>query len=166
MERSQGNAAEPPSTEGGESLRAHLRLSSRQEFLEPIHNLSERLFSAAGIEEDQMYWLVLAVREAVINAVLHGNEERPEREIQIEYLIGPERVRICVTDEGEGFDPETVPDPVANENLLSQDGRGIFLMRQLMDEVSFDFRDEGGTRLCMTKGLDAPPEPGSNDGDG
>lgn len=134
-----------------EGVVARLEVTGRIEYLEPIHNFAEGLFGAVGIEGDEAYWLVLAVREAVINAMLHGSDEQPDTRIELEIVIEPERVRISVVDEGRGFDPDKVPDPVTSPNLMSQHGRGVFLIRRLMDEVRFDFPEEGGTRLRMTK---------------
>lgn len=138
-------------------VHARLRLASRREYLDAIHNLSERLFDLAGVDSDQAYWLVVAVREAVINALLHGNMERADSEIVLEITVSGDRVEICVQDQGQGFTPDDLPDPVAAENLMSQNGRGVFLMHKLMDEVSYDFPAEGGTRLCMSKVLDGDP---------
>lgn len=147
-------AADGGSAGRWQPVHARLRLASRKEYLEAVHNLSERLFEMAGVDSDQAYWLVVAVREAVINALLHGNMERADSEIVVEITVSGGQVEICVQDQGEGFTPDELPDPVATENLMSQDGRGVYLMQKLMDEVTYDFPDEGGTRLCMVKDLD------------
>jgi serine/threonine-protein kinase RsbW len=91
----------------------------------------------------------IALREALANAVLHGNHQDAEKKIQISCRIqcGGE-VSIIVRDEGKGFDPAKVPDPTAIDNIESEHGRGIYLMRALMDEIRFE---QGGTELHMRK---------------
>lgn len=131
----------------------HLRITSRREFLDPVHNLAEQLIAQVGFVEDESYWMVTAVREAVTNALLHGNNERPGTFVDIEFGLLPDGIRITITDQGEGFDPESLPDPVSREHLMNSSGRGVYLMRQLMDSVTFEFPPEGGTTLHMVKML-------------
>ncbi len=109
----------------------------------------------AGFDEEQAYWPVLAVREAVMNAVLHGNKERPDTAVSVDYRLDGGRIEISVCDQGEGFDPGDLSDPLSAENLLSEGGRGVYLMRQFMDEVNFSFPDEGGTCISLVKNLRA-----------
>jgi len=92
----------------------------------------------------------IALREALANAVLHGNRQDAEKKIQVNCRIqfGGE-VSIVVKDEGDGFDPNKLPDPTAIVNIESEHGRGIYLMRALMDEVHFE---QGGTEVHMRKG--------------
>ncbi|MFQ5743855.1 MAG: ATP-binding protein [Acidobacteriota bacterium] len=149
--------------EGGEEgVTIHLRISSRREFIDPVHKLSEQIIQRAGFNEDECYWLVTAIREGIINAVLHGNRERPDTYVNVEFEVGWDHLRITVTDEGEGFDPENLPDPVSEEHLLDNAGRGVYLMRQLMDEVSFTFPEGGGTTLSMVKSLRASRKVGES----
>ena len=128
-----------------------LRIGSRREFLDSVHTLSEQLIEGVGFAPDDSYWMVTAVREAVTNAVIHGNKERPGTGVDVSFELHPDSIRIIVVDEGEGFDPEGLPDPVSEEHLLDASGRGVFLMKQLMDEVSYTFPESGGTTLSMTK---------------
>ncbi len=130
-----------------------LRIGSRREFLDSVHTLSEQLIEGVGFAPDDSYWMVTAVREAVTNAVIHGNKERPGTGVDVSFELHPDSIRIIVVDEGEGFDPETLPDPVSEEHLLDTSGRGVFLMKQLMDEVSYTFPESGGTTLSMTKSI-------------
>ena len=76
-------------------------------------------------------------REAVINAILHGNKKDPAKQVHVDFELNDEALRIKIADEGAGLDPDTVPDPLAPENILRSSGRGIFLMRAIMDEVHF-----------------------------
>ena len=131
----------------------HVRISSRREFLDPLHSLSERLIQEVGFTKDESYWMVAAVREAVTNAVIHGNREEPGTHVEVAYELGEDRIRITVKDQGNGFDPDSLPDPVSKEHLMDASGRGVFLMQQLMDEVSYSFPESGGTTLIMMKKL-------------
>lgn len=128
-----------------------LRIASRREFLDAVHMLSEQLIEEVGFSADDCYWMVTAVREAVTNAVIHGNKERPGTGVDVCFELQPGCIRITVVDEGAGFDPDSLPDPVSKEHLLDASGRGVFLMKQLMDEVSYTFPEGGGTTLSMTK---------------
>lgn len=91
----------------------------------------------------------LAMREAVINAIVHGNHSDPKKEVQVCCACdNHDHIFIIVQDEGTGFDPRKLPDPTRPENLLSTHGRGIFLINQLMDRVKFD---KGGREIRMVK---------------
>ena len=128
-----------------------LRISSRREFLDSVHVISEQLIEEVGFTDDDCYWMVTAVREAVTNAVIHGNKEQSGTTVEVTFELGDKCIRITVTDEGDGFDPDSLPDPVSKEHLLDASGRGVFLMQQLMDDVSYSFPEGGGTTLIMTK---------------
>lgn len=139
---------------GGSQVRTvRLRIDSRREFLDSVHLLSEQLIDEVGFPADDSYWMVTAVREAVTNAVIHGNKERPGTGVEVAYELFDDAIRITVRDEGDGFDPDSLPDPVSKEHLLDASGRGVFLMNQLMDEVEYSFPERGGTTLSMFKRL-------------
>jgi len=127
-------------------------MSSTMESVEQAETVADRLAIDAGLDEDERFHLVMAVREAVINAVLHGNEYDPARQIEVAFENTGADLMIVVADQGRGFDPEKVPDPLAEENLLRGTGRGIFLIRSLMDEVRFRNLDPG-TELTLVKHL-------------
>jgi serine/threonine-protein kinase RsbW len=111
-----------------------------------------------GVEADQSHWLVMSVREAVINAIIHGNQQDPTKRVRVEVdLDGPDYV-VRVADEGEGFDPDSLPDPTAPENLLRPSGRGVFLMRQFADLIEYSFPANRGTVVTMRKQIATPPE--------
>jgi len=137
--------------EGGAVRTVKLRIGSRREFLDSVHTLSERLIEEVGFAADDSYWMVTAVREAVTNAVIHGNKERPGTNVDVWFELGSDCIGITVSDQGDGFDPQSLPDPVSSEHLMDSSGRGVFLMHQLMDEVSYTFPPSGGTTLRMTK---------------
>ena len=127
-------------------------MSSTMESVEQAETVADRLAIDAGLDEDERFHLVMAVREAVINAVLHGNEYDPARQIEVAFENTGTDLMIIVADQGRGFDPEKIPDPLAEENLLRGTGRGIFLIRSLMDEVRFRNLDPG-TELTLVKHL-------------
>lgn len=137
------------------SLRADLVLASRFENIEVAERALVDLCHRAGCAEDEEYWLVTALREAVANAVRHGNRQEPSRLVRIAYTIANSTVTIRVEDEGDGFDPADIPDPTDPENLLRPSGRGIFYMRQFMNRVDFDSTANGGTAVVMVRDLAA-----------
>ena len=105
----------------------------------------------SGISDDAAFGIDMAVREAVTNAVLHGNRQDEDKTVDITLKSSPDAVEISVHDQGPGFNPEEVPDPTADENILKASGRGIFFMRSFMDEVNWLIRPEGGTTVRMVK---------------
>jgi serine/threonine-protein kinase RsbW len=97
----------------------------------------------------------VGITEALANAVLYGNESDPAKTIRVEVSLNGERVVVCVSDEGNGFDPSSVPDPTAPENLSAPGGRGLFLIRHLMDEAQYNERGNS-IRMVLTR---RPPPP-------
>ena len=134
-----------------------LELPSSFDWLELVQVLSDRLSVLAGLDEDAVHWIGVAVRESVINAIKHGNRENPDKQVVVEFTLAPraraERFTVRVLDQGEGFDPGALADPLAPENLLKSSGRGIFFMRNFMDDVSIARRPEGGMAVQMSKNL-------------
>ena len=108
---------------------------------------------AHNFSEDDIFAIHLALEEAFINAVNHGNRMDPEKEIKIEYSVSEGKVEISMTDEGRGFDPDAVPDPRYGENLYKAGGRGLLLIRSYMDEVEFN---ERGNRVRMVRYKERP----------
>lgn len=95
---------------------------------------------AHNFSEDDIFAVHLAMEEAFINAVRHGNKMDPQKEVKIDYFVDEGRVEISMTDEGQGFDPDVVPDPRCGENLYKTGGRGLLLIRSYMDVVEFNNR--------------------------
>ncbi len=127
-------------------------MNSTMESVEQVEAAVDQLARDAGLDEDQRFHITMAVREAAINAVLHGNERDPARPIEVSLENTGKNLVITVADHGRGFDPDKIPDPLAEENLLRTSGRGIFLIRSLMDEVHFR-KLNPGTELTMVKHL-------------
>ncbi len=117
-----------------------------------VETAADQLASEAGLDEDQRFHIAMAVREAAINAVLHGNEYDPTRQIEVSLENTGTDLVFKIADQGNGFDPDHLPDPLAQENLLRGTGRGIFLIRSLMDEVHFR-QLHPGTELTLIKHL-------------
>jgi serine/threonine-protein kinase RsbW len=117
-----------------------------------VETAAEKFATEAGLDEDQRFHVAMAVREAAVNAVLHGNEYDPTLAIDVTFENTGADLVFKVTDEGKGFDPDSLPDPLAPDNLLRGTGRGIFLIRSLMDEVHFRSMHPG-TELTLVKHL-------------
>jgi serine/threonine-protein kinase RsbW len=104
-----------------------------------------------GLADEAAFGIDMAVREAITNAIVHGNKEDETKTVEVTFNCGDQAVEIEVTDQGEGFDAAHVPDPTAPENILKTSGRGNFLMRNFMDEVQWLPRPSGGTTVRMVK---------------
>ncbi|OGW84858.1 MAG: hypothetical protein A2987_06710 [Omnitrophica bacterium RIFCSPLOWO2_01_FULL_45_10] len=102
------------------------------------------------LDNDRMFDIRLAVEEAVRNAIIHGNESDKAKSVTITYWIEDDKINVVVEDEGKGFDPLGLPDPTANDNIMKNSGRGVYLVKKLMDEVEFNAI---GNKLKMTKKL-------------
>ena len=128
-----------------------LSLPSRIETVATAAAAVAEFIGRFGISDDVAFGIDMAVREAVTNAVLHGNRQDENKTVDIVLKSSPDAVEISVHDQGPGLNPEEVPDPTANENILKASGRGIFFMRTFMDEVDWLIRPEGGTTVRMLK---------------
>ena len=140
----------------------HLEFTSAFEMLDFVQVVSEYMGRTVGLDDDARHWVSVAIRESVINAIKHGNRNDASKHVHVDLETGGNGVpelTIRVRDEGEGFDPTDVADPLAPENLLKSSGRGIFLIRSFMDHVQLRRAPEGGMEISMTKR--APPDPTS-----
>jgi serine/threonine-protein kinase RsbW len=139
-----------------------ITLETQVESVNLAEEMCLKVAEAAGFGEDDCYKIGMSVREGVINAFHYGNQERPEKKIHLAVDITNEKMIIHVLDEGKGFSLSDVPDPLAEENLLSTSGRGIFLMRAFMDEFDVVPGRTGGAEIVMAKKLPTPGSPGTN----
>ncbi len=134
-----------------------IELPSSFELLDLVQIVSDRMTALAGLGDDSMHWVSVAVRESVINAIKHGNKEDRGKHVTVEFLLSPrarpEEFVVEVLDEGAGFDPEVVANPLDAENMLKSSGRGIFFMKSFMDDVTIARRPEGGMSVRMSKKL-------------
>ncbi len=140
----------------------HLQFSSAFDMLDMVQAVSDHVGRLLRFEDDALQWMEVAIRESVINAIKHGNKHDPTKNVFVEFTltpaVEPEELTIRVRDQGEGFDPEEVPDPLAPENLLKSSGRGIFFMRSFMDDVQLSRAEGGGMQVTLVKKL-TPPSP-------
>ncbi len=140
-----------------------LDISSDFDMLDFVEVVSNNLSRMVGFDDDTLHWVSIAVRESVANAMKHGNKGDVTKRVRIELTAAPAEqpteLTIVVQDQGEGFDPEEVADPLAPENLLKASGRGIFLIRSFMDDVSHRRIPEGGMEIRMVKRMAAADGP-------
>jgi serine/threonine-protein kinase RsbW len=130
--------------------RVSYTLESTLESVNQVEQKATEVAAGAGLGEDEQYQVAMAVREAAVNAVLHGNAYDPGKRFVVAYETTGESLVITITDQGKGLDPESLPDPLAPENLMKGSGRGIFLIRAFMDEVTFR-NTEPGTEITLIK---------------
>ena len=128
------------------SPRLLLEMKSQFESLETIVERTQAFAETHLGDEDLVYRVVLLTSEAVTNAMKHGNRFDADKNIRLSVEVHPDRVSLCVEDEGEGFDPDAVANPLRGDNLTRESGRGLFLMRRMADAVTYD-RDK--RRLCL-----------------
>jgi serine/threonine-protein kinase RsbW len=130
-----------------------LRFPSRIEAVEEAATAVAEFMNRLGIGEDVAFGVDMAVREAVTNAVIHGNKLDVAKAVEVKLRNTPEVFEISVHDQGSGFNPNEIPDPTKEENILKTSGRGIFFMRNFMDEVDWSADPKGGTSVRMIKKL-------------
>jgi serine/threonine-protein kinase RsbW len=133
--------------------RIDITISSRFENIELVQVIAEHLCENAGVDEDGSHWIGMAVREAVANAIKHGNKLDVAKKVHATFNLRGSELEITVADQGEGFDPAKVSDPLNPQNLMKTSGRGIFYMKTFMDAVHYSFHPGAGTSLVMTKNL-------------
>ena len=134
-----------------------LQIHSTFDMVDLVQVVSDRVAQLGGMDEDAVHWIGVAVRESVINAIKHGNREDLGKLVTVEFsfapVTDPSELIVRVLDEGEGFDPQEVADPLAPENILKSSGRGIFFMRSFMDDVVLRRGATGGMEVRMVKKL-------------
>jgi serine/threonine-protein kinase RsbW len=134
-----------------------LEFCSAFDMLDFVQLVSDHLCHRLGFDEDSMHWISVAIRESVINAIKHGNQSDTGKMVHVEFTSStdPETggLTVSVRDEGNGFEPEEVANPLAPENMLKSSGRGIFLIRSFMDDVELRRSPEGGMEVRMVKKL-------------
>ncbi|PYR57662.1 MAG: ATP-binding protein [Acidobacteria bacterium] len=134
-----------------------LQIPSQFDMLDLVQVVSDQMGHLAAMDDDTIHWIGVAVRESVINAIKHGNREHPGKRVTVEFAFtpshNPTELVVRVTDQGEGFDPQAIANPLAPENMLKSSGRGIFFMRSFMDDVSLRRAADGGMEVRMVKKL-------------
>ena len=129
-----------------------IQIPSSTEFVGPIVKFFDAMFVDKGLEQSLVSNLVTSVIEAVGNAIVHGNQSDLQKNVNVQMTMNENTVQFAVRDEGRGVDIETLPDPLAPENLLKPCGRGIFLIKTFMDDVRCE-RNGCGSTLIMQKTL-------------
>jgi serine/threonine-protein kinase RsbW len=124
---------------------------STQTLLSAVDRFLERELKKAGVNQDVIADLAISVSELVNNAILHGNRRDESKKVILQLFFEAGEVTICVEDEGKGFDPEKVANPLEGENLMREVGRGIFIVRSLVDSVEFLRGQNGGVRVKLVK---------------
>lgn len=134
-----------------------LQIHSKFDMVDFVQVISDRVGQLAGLDDDTVHWIGVAVRESVINAIKHGNREDYAKMVTVEFAVTPlsepNQLMVRVLDQGEGFEPDEVADPLAPENILKSSGRGIFFMRSFMDDVVLQRGAQGGMEVRMVKKL-------------
>ncbi|HTM12717.1 MAG TPA: ATP-binding protein [Bryobacteraceae bacterium] len=135
-------------------MEAHTLEQELESTLESVDNAEQIVLAEAqtlGLDDDDLYRVGIAIRECMVNAVVHGNRYNSRKKVHLKVERTADRLTIVVGDEGEGFDPSAVPDPLAGENLLRGSGRGVMLMQSFMDEFQISQRQPQGTEVKMVK---------------
>lgn len=135
------------------SNKKNLILSSEFEEMNKLESFVDELEKWAGLNEEDSSRIMLTLSEAVNNAIMHGNQSNPEKEVVIHTTLDRDQhiLQISVEDEGEGFNPEEIPDPLKDENLMNEGGRGIYLIKQYADDIEFS---QNGTKVTITYQLE------------
>lgn len=133
------------------SPQVRISIGSRYEHIDLIQIVVDDALARLGLDEDSRHWVGIAVREGVANAIKHGNRQNPDKEVEVELTIEGEEAIIRIEDNGEGFDPDEIADPLSPENLLKPNGRGIFYMKSFMDDIKYSERPGGGTVVTLKK---------------
>jgi serine/threonine-protein kinase RsbW len=137
----------------------HLQIHSTIDALDLVQAVTEHIARELGLDDEALHWTGMAVRESVINAITHGNNNDPAKFVFIDFSATPEfnplDLVVRVRDQGAGFDPEALANPLTPDNVLKASGRGIFLIRQFMDDVSVAPAREGGMEIRMLKRIRA-----------
>ena len=142
-----------------EEPQVRISIGSCFEHIDLIQVVVDDALERLGLDDDSRHWVGIAIREAVANAIKHGNRLDPEKQVEVELAISDREAIIRVVDQGEGFDPQEVGDPLAPENLLKPNGRGIFYMKSFMDHIEYSSRDDGGTVVTLRKQIAAGRTP-------
>jgi serine/threonine-protein kinase RsbW len=128
-----------------------ISIPSSPDFIATVDEFLEGWLRQKQVPEDSIADLAIAVTELVNNAIKHGNKNDNRKKVTVLLSFGNGEARAVISDEGKGFDPDIIPNPVAEENLLKEIGRGIFIVKSLMDDVKFSFSPGRGTSVAIVK---------------
>jgi len=136
--------------EDTETQRVDTQFDSELESADAAENLVMEVARDVGFDDDDIHKLGMAVRESIVNAVVHGNRYNRRKKVHFSISTAPDRVTVRIGDEGDGFDVSSLGDPIADQNLLQQSGRGIFLIKAFVDEFSVR-KLSPGTEVTLVK---------------
>lgn len=128
-------------------------LDSTLDSVDSAEEIAVGVAQRAGFDDDNLTRIGMAVRESMVNAVVHGNRYNAHKKVRFSVGHNSHQFTVRISDEGEGFDFESLPDPLAPENIMRTSGRGIFLIRSFMDEFQMRHLDMGGTEVTLIKYL-------------
>jgi serine/threonine-protein kinase RsbW len=137
--------------QGGESTSADTLLDSTLDSVDAAEAIVLDAAGRFGLDEENLHKLGMAVRESMVNAVVHGNRYSAHKKVHLKVLNNSERLTVRITDQGAGFDIRSLPDPLAPENLLKQSGRGILLIQAFVDEFDVRRAEPAGTEVTLVK---------------
>jgi len=142
-----------PRFEPGHMEKIQTTLDSALESADKAEELVLKEAAKLGLDEDDQNQVGMAVRECTVNAIVHGNRYNKNKKVHLQIERTEQELTVTIGDEGQGFDMNSLPDPLAPENLLRQSGRGLMLARAFMDDFDLHPRAGGGTEVCMVKRL-------------
>jgi serine/threonine-protein kinase RsbW len=128
-----------------------IRIPSSQDYLVDVDSFLEGILRGYGVDESAIADIAISVTEIVNNGIIHGNKSDPDKEITVTIKKINSALEITVADQGSGFEPDKIKSPIEEDNLLREAGRGIFIARSLMDNITFDSRRGQGTMVIMLK---------------
>ena len=128
-------------------------LDSTLESVDQAERVALDLARESGFGEEDLDRIGMSVRECMVNAVVHGNRYSSHKKVRLSLSRTPERFTVRISDQGEGFDPGQLPDPLASDNLLRHSGRGIFLMKAFMDDLQVRRLQPAGTEVTLIKNV-------------
>jgi len=128
-----------------------IRIPSSQDYLVDIDSFLEGILRGYGMGESTIADIAISVTEIVNNSIIHGNKSDIRKEVSVSIAKRNSEIEITITDQGEGFDPTAVENPVEDKNLMREVGRGIFIVKSLMDSVTIDAKKHKGTQVILTK---------------
>lgn len=145
-----------PEQESGEIRSVESVLESTLDSVDTAEVETLKVAEELGFEEEDLHKIGMAVRECMVNAVVHGNRYNSRKKVHFKVSKGPGQMTVVIRDEGEGFDLQALPDPLAEENLLRQSGRGLLLIQAFMDDLQINRVEPKGTEVKMMKYVAKP----------
>src|SRR3990172_362154 len=128
-----------------------MSIPSDPEYIERVEKKTEKIEKQAGLNDNAIDNLAIAVTEVVANAIVHGNRRDSSKKVTIEFFLDEKNIKVLISDEDAGFDPKDIKNPTAPENILKESGRGVFIVKALMDDVLFRFSEKGTVTTLVMK---------------